>query len=100
MKGKTFRAMATLVGTVIGAGIFGIPYVIAKIGFLPGIFYLLILSALVLILNLIYGEIILRTHGDHQLTGYGEIYLGKRGKFLATLAIFTAAYGALLAYLI
>lgn len=92
--------MAVLVGTVIGAGIFGLPYVVAKIGFFPGIFYLLILAILVLFLNLIYGEVILRTPGDHQLTGYGEIYLGKLGKILATLAIFITAYGALLAYLI
>jgi len=97
---KTFRAISALIGTVIGAGIFGIPYVIAQIGFFPGIFYLLILGGLVLILNLIYGEIILRTPGDRQLTGYGKIYLGKWGKTLAALAIFVSAYGALLAYLI
>lgn len=100
MNQKTFRAVAVLIGTVIGAGIFGVPYVVAKIGFGPGIFYLLVLGILVLILNLIYGEVILRTPGDHQLTGYAEIYLGKGGKILATLAIFISAYGALLAYLI
>lgn len=100
MRNRTFRAIAVLVGTVIGAGIFGIPYVVSQIGFIPGIFYLLILGFLILLLNLIYGEVILRTPGDHQLTGYGEIYLGKLGKILATLAIFITAYGALLAYLI
>jgi len=55
---------------------------------------------LVLLLNLIYGEVILRTPGDHQLTGYAKIYLGNWGKTLAALAIFISAYGALLAYLI
>lgn len=100
MRNRTFRAIAALVGTVIGAGIFGIPYVVAKIGFLPGIFYLFSLGFLVLVLNLLYGEVILRTPGDHQLTGYAEIYLGKKGKTLATLAIFISVYGALLAYLI
>lgn len=100
MSSKTFRAIAALVGTVIGAGIFGIPYVVSQIGFFPGVFYLSILGFLVLFLNLIYGEVILRTPGDHQLTGYGEIYLGKWGKTLAALAIFITAYGALLAYLI
>ena len=97
---KTFRAIAILIGTTIGAGIFGIPFVISKIGFLPGIIYLLVLGCLTLFLNLIYGEIILRTPGDHQLTGYGEIYLGKTGKTLATVSLFVALYGALLAYLI
>lgn len=97
---KVFRAIATLVGTTIGAGIFAIPYVVSKIGFLPGFFYLLILGGVVLILNLLYGEVILRTPGDHQLTGYGEIYLGKLGKILGTFSLFIGLYGALLAYLI
>jgi len=95
-----YRAIAVLIGTTIGAGIFGIPYVVSKIGFFPGIFYILILGGLVLILNLIYGEIILRTRGDHQLTGYSEIYLGKIGKKIASIALFIGLYGALLAYLI
>ena len=95
-----YRAISILIGTTIGAGIFGIPFVVSKIGFLPGIFYILILGALVLILNLIYGEIILRTQGDHQLTGYSEIYFGKIGKKIASLALFVGVYGALLAYLI
>jgi len=100
MKSKTFQATAALVGTTIGAGIFGIPYVVVKIGFLAGVFYLLILGFLVLLLNLIYGEVILRTPGDHQLIGYGEIYLGKLGKTLAVLSLFVGLYGALLAYFI
>jgi len=97
---KTFRATAILVGTTIGAGIFGIPYVISKVGFLPGIFYILTLGLLTLLLNLVYGEIILRTPGDHQLTGYGKIYLRKTGRILAVLSLFLTIYGALLAYLI
>jgi len=97
---KSFRAIATLVGTTIGAGIFGIPFVVSKIGFIPGILYLIILGIFMLLLNLSYGELILRTPGDHQLTGYGNIYLGKFGRSLATLALFISLYGALLAYLI
>lgn len=96
----TWRAIATLVGTTIGAGMFGIPFVVSKIGFLPGMIYLLILGLLNLLLNLVYGEIILRTPGDHQLTGYGKIYLGEKGMILATLGLFVSLYGALLAYLI
>ena len=32
-----FESSATLTGTVIGAGVLGIPYVIAKAGFLNGL---------------------------------------------------------------
>jgi len=97
---KSLLATAILVGTTIGAGIFGLPYTFAQVGFWPGLFYLLALGGVVLLLNLIYGEIILRTPGDHQLTGYGQIYLGQKGKLLASLALFISLYGALLAYLI
>ena len=36
------KALSILLGTVIGAGIFGIPYVIEKSGIIPGFFYFLI----------------------------------------------------------
>ena len=38
MKLDFWEAVATVVGTIIGAGIFGIPYVVAKAGFLTGIY--------------------------------------------------------------
>ncbi len=98
-----FKAIAILVGTTIGAGIFGVPYVISKIGFLPGLFYILILGGLILILNLVYSEIVLRTPGDHQFSGYAQIYLGKKTKslqILSMLSFFISMYGAFLAYLV
>ena len=88
MPGKPLlEAIATLVGFTIGAGILGIPYVIAKAGFVTGIINILIIGILVLFLNLYSGEIVLRTKGDHQLTGYASIYLGKTGKFLMAISI-------------
>jgi tyrosine-specific transport protein len=100
MNKPSLRAMAILVGTTIGAGIYGIPYAVAKVGFLPGLIYLFVLAGIILILNLLYGEVILRTEGHHQLTGYGRIYLGRCGFALATSGLFISLYGALLAYLI
>lgn len=100
---EEWRAAALLTGTTIGAGIFGLPYVIAQIGFLPGLFYLLFLGGAVLIINLVYGEIILRTPGDHQLGGYFRLYLDKgqkRLQGLSTLSFFISVYGAMLAYII
>jgi tyrosine-specific transport protein len=100
MRSKSFQAIAALVGTTIGAGIFGLPYVVAKIGFIPGTIYLVVLGLLTFLLNLAYGEVILRTSGDHQLTGYASIYLGKGGRVIAFLALLLTVYGALLAYFI
>ena len=97
---KFLTAMATLIGMVIGAGILGIPYVVAQAGFWTGITVTIVLGVIIALLNLFLGEIILRTKGNHQLTGYSEIYLGKWGKRLMTISMILGIYGALIAYLI
>ena len=94
------RAISILIGTTIGAGIFAIPYVTAKSGFLIGIFWLIVLTIITLFINLAYGKVIVKTAGDHQLTGYGKIYFGNFGKWLSFAAILIGQYGALLAYII
>ena len=50
---KLLKAVSIFVGTVIGAGIFGIPYVINKSGIIPGFFYFLILGGVVLLIHLL-----------------------------------------------
>ena len=82
------RAIAMLCGTVIGAGVLGIPYVIAQAGFLVGLLSILVLGLAVLFLNLFIGEIVLRTPGNHQLPGYAEKYLGKWGKRVFMFSMF------------
>jgi tyrosine-specific transport protein len=100
MTSKTASAVAILVGTTIGAGIFALPYAVNLLGFARGLVFLIVLGLLILLLHLIYGEVILRTPGDHQLTGYSQIYLGKYGRIFATVSLFIGFYGALLAYLV
>lgn len=99
-KGNLFGAIAILVGTCIGAGIFGLPYVISKVGIIVGIIYILLLGAITLITSLAYGEVILRTNGTHQFSEYIHIYLGSRLKKLAICTFTIGIYGALIAYLI
>ena len=97
---KLWYAAATIMGASIGAGVLGIPFAFAKAGVLYGILNLAIVAALILTVNLYMGEVMLRTKGIHQLTGYAEKYLGKAGKQLMALALIFGIYGALVAYLI
>jgi len=97
---KTFGAVSTLIGTIIGAGFLGIPYVVMKSGFTIGIIHLLFIAIAVAITTLYLGEIALRTKSKHQLTGYAEKYLGKKGKVWMLIAVGIGLYSALLAYLI
>ena len=93
-------ALATLVGMIVGAGTFGIPYAMAQAGFGLGLFYLVLLAGMVVLVHLCYSEIILRTSGHHRLVGYAQIYLGRRFKGLATFIVLFEYYGSLLAYTI
>jgi len=98
--GKTFIAICMLLGTIIGAGILGIPYVISKSGFLIGFFHLFGVGILVAIIMLYLGEIALRTKKELHLPGYAEKYLGKKGRILMFIALAFGIYSAILAYLI
>lgn len=100
MKNKLFGAVAMLIGTVVGAGIFGIPYVVSRIGFLAGFFYLLILGVVIFITTLCYTEVILRTKEEHQMAGYARQYLGKWGERIISFSLVFGIYGALLAYMV
>ena len=97
---KLFSAVAVLMGAIIGAGVLGIPYVIAQSGFKIGLIHLIIIGIIMAILMLYLGEITLRTKKDHQLAGYAEKYLGKKGKIIMAAAFGFGIYASLTAYLI
>lgn len=77
---KFLLAVSTLVGTIVGVGFFGLPYVISKIGFFPGILYLFFLALVYLYLHLLFSEIILRTKEKRRLPGFAQKYLGNFAK--------------------
>lgn len=100
MKNKLPEAIATLVGFIIGAGILGIPYAITRSGFVTGIVDIILIGIAMVIVNLYFGETVLRTKDDHQLTGYAKKYLGVFGKKLMTFCMIFGLYGGLIAYII
>lgn len=99
-KKRLFQAIATLVGCMIGAGVLGIPYVVAQAGFVTGLFNIILLGIIFIIIHLYLGEITLRTKGNHQLTGYAEKYTGKAGKYFMFISMIVGIYGALIAYML
>ncbi len=89
-----------LVGTIIGAGIFSLPYAFSLSGSIFSLLGLVSLTVVTLTLNLFYAQIIVGTKGDHQLSGYGEVYLGQKGKIWGIVTILLSSWGAMLAYVI
>ncbi|MEK7503487.1 MAG: aromatic amino acid transport family protein [Patescibacteria group bacterium] len=97
---KLLKAVSIFVGTIIGAGIFGVPYIINKSGIVPGFFYFLILGGVVLLIHLFFGEVVLRTKETCRLPGLAQKYLGAWGKILVMISVVSGLIGTLLAYLI
>ena len=96
----SLAVVALMVGTIIGAGIVGIPYVFAAAGFLTGTLVLVVVGLAIMLELLFMGEVTLRTRAQHQLPGYAQLYLGRWARHLQTLVLIGSIWGALLAYTI
>ncbi len=97
---RFFIGISILVGTCIGAGVLGIPYVAAQAGFFVALGYIVILGLIIFLVNLYLGEVSLRTKGNHQIPGYAKKYLGSKGRFLAQFTTVFAIYSAIIAYML
>lgn len=97
---KFWAATATLVGSIVGVGVFGIPFVFSKAGFGLGFLFLVFIGATVIIVNLLYGEIVLRTHQRHQFVGYVRKYLGPFAHWVNLFNFWVAVFGATTAIMI
>jgi len=98
IKKEVIEAVSTMVGFIIGAGILGIPFVVAKAGFMTGLFMIVLIGIVMMVVNLYIGEVNLRTKLNHQLTGLARIYLGKAGWYFMLFSVLFGLYGALIAY--
>lgn len=94
------EAVFMITGMTIGAGVLGIPYVVAQVGLKAGLLYIFGLGIVMLFLNLMIGEIAVRTRENLQLPGYAGKYLGTWAKFLLTFTVVLSSTGALLAYVV
>ena len=97
---KFLKALAVFLGTVIGVGIFGLPFVASKAGFFIVLLYFLFIVLVTILVFFLYSEIVLNTKGIHRLPGYVGEYLGEKWKKITFLIIAVGLMGALLAYLI
>lgn len=97
---KYIYTIATLSGTIIGVGIFSLPYITTKVGLGVMALYLFILTLLVLLVNLFFSQVALKTTDFIRLPGYAKIHLGKWGARVATLAAILGSLGTILAYII
>lgn len=89
-----------LSGTIVGAGMFSLPFVFSKAGLGLGFFYLIFFGIVSMLIHLMYADIILRTQENHRFAGYAKIYFGKFGFWSGFLMTVVGAIFSLLIYLV
>lgn len=97
---KFLKTLSVFVGTIIGVGIFGLPYIASLSGFYVVAIYFLLMSVVTVVIHLLLGEVASGTEGNYRLPGYVGEYLGDSWKKISLLVIGLGVAGALLAYLI
>ncbi|MDD4995563.1 MAG: aromatic amino acid transport family protein [Patescibacteria group bacterium] len=94
------KAISTMFGLIIGAGIFGVPYVVSRVGFGIGIAYLTVIGAGLLATHLFYADVVVNLREKHRLIGAASVYLGRWGKRAAYFSVILGMVGSLVAYII
>lgn len=89
-----------MIGSVVGVGVFGLPYAFAQGGFALGLLELLFLGGVMVVLQLMVGEIVAQTPGHHRLVNYIGIYTGRVWKWVTLVALAFGIWGAMLAYIL
>jgi len=97
---KILEALAVFLGTIIGVGIFVLPYIALKAGFLVVLIYFLFLIILTTIVHFFLAEVSRDTNKVARIPGYAKEYLGKNWGRFSLIVSSLGLFGALLAYLI
>lgn len=98
---KTFLySWGVLTNTIIGIGIFALPYVALKVGLPLALFYLIALGTVVGLIHSMFGEVALKTPDYKRLVGFAKIHLGRWAQVVAIAISIIGFFGSLLAYII
>ena len=100
-KTKTFfLGLATLMGTIIGAGFLGIPKALTLSGYFQGAILMVLVALFMFIMCLFATELTLNTKNVYQMPGMISKYLGKSWGILASIIFALMSVGAIIAYLL
>ncbi len=97
---KIIYSVATLAGTTVGVGLFALPYIASRVGFLVILGYFLVLGVIVAVIHSNFGKLSIATPDFKRLPGFAKIHLGELGEKVALVSSILGLFGALLAYLI
>lgn len=96
----SFKEWGLLAATTIGAGIFSLPYVFIKGGWLTGLVYFGILSFIIIFSHQLYFLVLQKNHAEHRLLGLVEKNFGRRLFYFSFFGVVGGLLLALVVYLI
>ncbi len=85
-----------LAATTLGAGIFALPYVFYRAGWVTSLFYMLVFGAALIFIHTLYARVLFRERGAKRLLGLVQTHFGERAFWFA----FVALVGGLLLVLV
>lgn len=99
-KAKFIFLLAAYIGTVVGVGMYGLPYVVSRAG--VGLFlgYLALISLLVYFGNMVFADVVMRSERQERFLGYVGEYVGKKSETFFTVTMILSFWGTFLVYLL
>ncbi len=93
-------AVATLAGTIIGVGLFSLPYVTLRVGWGVMLTYFIVMGFFVWLIHKFFAELALITPDHKRLPGFVKYYLGAKWAKISRFTHSLALLGAVIAYII
>lgn len=97
---KIVYGVSVLAGTIIGAGLFSLPYIASVVGIYWMIAYIVVIGAVSLLIHYFFGEVSLKTPDFRRFPGFARYHLGKKAEKVAYVSGVLGLLGAILAYII
>ena len=99
-KNSNLLAIGLVMGGVIGAGVFSLPYAFIQVGLGRSLLYLGFLTLISIINYFLFVEVILKTPGQRNYVGLATYYFGKTGEAISFLTSVAIVFLVLFIYLI
>lgn len=93
-------AVALLAGTIIGAGIFSLPYLISRTGLISGFFYFLFFGCVYYVIHKMYADLLQQSDTAHQFSFVAKRFLPRFAARVLGSAVFLELIFVLVVYLI
>lgn len=100
MNANSVLAVALLAGTIIGAGIFSLPYLISRTGLVSGFFYFLFFGCVYYVVHRMYADVLVVTGSKHQFLFVMQRFLPRFAARILGSAVFLELILVLVVYLI